>query len=506
LKRPQSLKLSASAQTLPIVIGYGANLIGTPFVVASLGLTNFGLWALTGAVAQYGVLLDLGVSRAIVRYVALYHTQKDKDKERAIVGGCVMVIVIMGCLLMCFPLFIPAQLGHLIGAQNTNLARLLFISSIVVLITGVLGAIFAGASIGRGRTVAVNIGVAVQRAGVVIGGVIAIIFNPTLGYFAVGSAVGGAIGLIVVLIAILVDEHEIRIGRPRVTIMRDLISFSLKGQVMSVSEIVLFQSGKLLAGIIIGPAAAGAYELGSRLALGARAFGTSASSVLSAHLTRGYALNGVAEIRRDYARLVQRNAAVSNFALLFLTATSFSVVPVWLGINHVDVVWVVIALTLAYTVNVSTGVTIAAAFALNQLGIVTVTAIGGSLLAVALELPLAHVAGLKGILIGMALAIVISALFGLIMIHRGNGIPLTDFFEPVTGPFIVGGVSTVLAMSVGIFSFPMDRPSAIVPFLCSAGIFCAVYTTLGWRLGYLPTIKGITAWRTRRAGMSLADD
>jgi len=497
--------LSASAQTLPIVIGYGANLLGTPFIVASLGLTSFGLWALTGAVAQYGVLLDLGVSRAIVRYVALYHAQNDREKERAIIGGCVIVIVIMGCLLMSLPLLIPAQLGHLIGTDDMSLARLLFISSIVVLITGILGAIFAGASIGRGRTVAASIGVAIQRASVVTGGIVAIIFNPTLWHFALGSATGGAIGLFVVLIAILLDEREIRIARPRMSIMRDLISFSLKGQVMSVAEIVLFQSGKLLAGIIIGPAAAGAYELGSRLALGARAFGTSASSVLSAHLTRGYALNGPEELRRDYARLVQRNAAVSNFALLFLVATSFSVVPIWLGSAHEDVVWVVIALTTAYTVNVSTGVTNAVAFAMNQLGIVTIVAIGGSLLAVALELPLAHYVGLKGILIGMVAAIIASSMGGVIVIHRANSIPWASFFSSIRGPFAVGLVSVAFAIPVGILCSPTDRASAIIPFMCSAGIFCTLYTILGWRLGYLPAVASLTGWRARRAAISLAD-
>lgn len=506
LKQPQSLKLGASAQTLPILFGYGANLIATPFVVANLGLTNFGLWALTGAIAQYGVLLDFGVSRAITRSVALYHAQEDEYKERAVVGGCVMIVGGLGCFLMAFALLIPSQLGHLIGLRDAGLARILFISSIVVLITGLVGGMFSGASVGRGRMVASNIGIAVQRAGVVTSGVIAILINPTLAWFAVGSAVGGSIGLLLVLLAILVDEHEITIGIPRAVVMRDLISFGLKGQGIAVSEMVLFQSAKVLAGVIIGPAAAGAYELGSRLALGARAIAGSAANVLGAHLTRGYALKGVAEIRRDYARLVQRNAAVSNFGLLLLTATSFSVVPAWLGVNHIDVVWVVIVLTLVYTVNTSTAVTLAAAFALNQLGMVTVAALAGSLLAVALELPLGLIAGFHGILIGMALAIVISSLLGMALVHRRNGIPLTDFFEPLTGPFIVGGVSTALAILVGIFCFPTDRASAIVPFLCGAGIFCALYMALGWRLGYLPTIKGITRWRTRPVGISATKD
>ena len=354
--------------------------------------------------------------------------------------------------------------------------------------------------------VAGNVGVSVQRVGVVVGGVIAILINPKLGNFAVGSAVGGGIGLILVLLAIFVDEHEIRIGRPRVIIMPDLFSFGLKGQVMQVAEIVLFQSGKLLAGLIIGPAAAGAYELGSRLALGARAVGTAAVGVLTPHLTRGYAFSGVAGIRRDYPRLVQRNAAVCNFLLLFLTAASFSVVPAWLGVNNIHVVWVVIALTLAFTVNISTGVTGATAYALNQIGIIMVIETAGAIFAVLLELLLALIMGFNGILIGMALAVVIVSLSGVPVIHRLNGIPLTDFFEPLIGPFTVGGVSTLLAIPAGILFSPTGRASAIIPFLCSAGIFCAVYMTLGWRLGYLPAIKGITGWPTKRSGVPGTDD
>jgi O-antigen/teichoic acid export membrane protein len=262
LKRVQSLKLSATIQMLPIVAGYGANLLATPFVVESLGLTNFGLWAVTGAVAQYGVLLDLGVSRALTRFVALYHTQGNEEKERSVIGAAVMVIVSIGCILLCFPALIPSELGNLIGEHDSKLTRVLFFAAITLLITGLLGQMFAAASIGRGRFVAANIGLATQRAAVVVGGVIALIINPKLETFAIGSAAGGSIGLVMVLLSILVDDREVRIGRPSRAVLPDLIAFGIKGQAMSVCEIILFQSGKILAGIIIGPAAAGAYELG----------------------------------------------------------------------------------------------------------------------------------------------------------------------------------------------------------------------------------------------------
>jgi O-antigen/teichoic acid export membrane protein len=495
MRRPQSLKLGASAQTLPIVVGYGANLLATPFVVANLGLTDFGLWAVTGALAQYGVLLDLGIPRTVMRYVALYHSQGRDGEERALVGVGVMVFVIVGCFLMCFPILIPDELSHLIGAHDTSLTRTLFISSIIVFITGSLGAMFSGASIGRGRIVAVNIGLATQRVAVVIGGVVAIIVTPSLDQFAIGSAIGGSLGLLLVLLAVLIDEHEIRIGRPRISALSGVIAFGLKGQAGTVCELVLFQSGKLLAGILIGPAAAGTYELGSRLALGTRALSASANAVLTAHLTRSYALMGVAEIQRIYAKLVQKFTAVSIFPLLFVTATSFSLVPLWLGANHSDVVLVVIVLSLTYALNVSTGLTTAAALALNQIGRIATATMAGAVLGVALAPPLAYIAGLTGILIGVVLAIVSTAVIAVILVHRGIGIPLSDFLKPVTGPFVVGALSTALAMPPGIIWLPTDRASAIGPFVCSAAIFCVVYTILGWRLGYLPSMKGIRSSR-----------
>jgi O-antigen/teichoic acid export membrane protein len=491
MNRPQSLKLGALAQMLPIVLGYGANLLAAPFVVANLGLANFGLWAVTGALAQYGVLLDLGIPRAVMRYVALYHSQGREGEERALIGTGVMIFVIVGCLLMCLPLVISAQLSHLIGANSTSLTQTLFISSIVVFITGSLGAMLCGASIGRGRIVAVSIGLALQRVAVAVGGVIAIIFRPSLEQFAIGSAVGGGVGLVLVLLAILIDEREIRIGRPRISALSGVIAFGLKGQAGMLCELVLFQSGKLLAGIVIGPAAAGAYELGSRLALGARALSASAIAVVTAHLTRSYAMNGVAGIQRSYAKLVQTFTAVSNFALLFVAATSFSLVPLWLGVSHAVVVWVVIVLSLAYALSVSTGVTTAAASAMNQVGRIAVATLVGAVLAVALAIPLANIAGVTGILIGVVLATGSTAVIALILVHRGIGLPLTDFLRPVTGPFVVGGLSLALAMPVGIIWPPTDRVSAIGPFLFSAAIFCLVYAALGWGFGYLPSIKGI---------------
>jgi O-antigen/teichoic acid export membrane protein len=201
---------------LPVFVGNGVTLLVTPIVVAKLGLTNFGLWSLTGTIAQYGILFDLGVSRAIMRYVAYYNAQGDREKERAVTGGTLMIVVSLGCFLMIFPLLFSEQLGKLIRASNSEIARVLFITSILVLVTGLLGNMFANAAVGRGRMLAGNVGVAFQRGSVAIGGVIALYIDPKLSAFAIGSAIGGIVGLGVVLAAVFVDERELSIGSRRI--------------------------------------------------------------------------------------------------------------------------------------------------------------------------------------------------------------------------------------------------------------------------------------------------
>lgn len=481
--------MGVSAQTLPIIVGYGAHLITTPFVLNRLGLTNFGIWALTGAVAQYAALLDLGVSRAITRFVALYHAQADHRREKAVVGGSVAVIAVLGFILLSIALAMPTPLGKVVGVGNADLSRILFSCSVVVFITGVLASMFRGASIGRGRMVAGNIGLAFQRASVAVGGVIGLMISPALGHFAIGSAIGGVFGFLGTLLAIFADEREIRIGMPKLSVMSDVISFGLKGQAAALAEIVLLQYPKLLAGIIVSPAAAGVYELGSRLALGARAIGTSTSSVITAHLSRSFSIGGHPGVRQDYARLAQRNAVACIFPLYFFTATSFSVVPAWLNSSSSGVVLVLIALSVIFAVSGATGIAIAATYALDKLGVVVATAAFGSILAVILSLPLAHFAGLAGIVAGLGLSTLLSSVAGVIAIHLVVGIPLREFFSPVAGPFAVGAVSVTASLPIGLYVQPSDRGSSLLPLVVSATIYVALFLGLSWRLGYLPDFR-----------------
>ena len=68
-----SLVRNSVALAVPKFSGYVFSFISAPVVLTGLGLRQFGIWALTGALAQYGSLLDLGVGASLARFVAAHH-------------------------------------------------------------------------------------------------------------------------------------------------------------------------------------------------------------------------------------------------------------------------------------------------------------------------------------------------------------------------------------------------------------------------------------------------
>ena len=68
----------------------------TPLVLHHVGPTHFGLWVLVGALVSYGSLLDLGISSAVVKYVAEYRAQGKPDAAHAVVATALRVYALLG--------------------------------------------------------------------------------------------------------------------------------------------------------------------------------------------------------------------------------------------------------------------------------------------------------------------------------------------------------------------------------------------------------------------------
>ncbi|WP_324290189.1 lipopolysaccharide biosynthesis protein [Gordonia sp. SL306] len=475
---------------LPLVAGYGLNLLVTPFIVLTLGMHDYGIWSVTGALAQYAALFDLGVSRSVTRFVALHHARGERPAERAVLGVALAITIALGCILIAVGSAVAFVFEGSLHTGSVGLARTLLCATAVILVTGMLARVVAAAAFGRGRMIAGNVGLAVQTGLVAVGGVIGLVVGPELSTFAIASAIGGVIGLVLVVVAVVVDEREFPVGRPTLAITRDVIAFGLKGQVLGVGDIVLFQSPKIILGIVIGPAAAGAYDLGSRLALGARAFGSIASVALTTHMTRRFADGGDGAVRDAYLPLVRLNCGVSIFAPFLLVATSFSAIPLWLGEPNDEVLCAAILLSVALTFNVATGVSTAATLAINRMRMLIWSAVASCVLALALAIPAGLLFGYVGVVAAAAMAVVLGVAVGVVLVHLALGVPIRSYLVNVLPGYAAAAAALVVSMPIGIVADPSTREAAILPFLLSAVLFTTIYVGIAGLLNTLPRVWG----------------
>ena len=109
-----------------MVIESLSSILFTPYLIRCLGKSEYGIYGLVASVTAYLYLLDLGVGNAIVRYMAKYRFDGDKNSERNLMAttmvfyGIIAVIVIVVGLIL--NLFLPQIFGKGLSEQELELA------------------------------------------------------------------------------------------------------------------------------------------------------------------------------------------------------------------------------------------------------------------------------------------------------------------------------------------------------------------------------------------------
>lgn len=131
----------------------------SPFLVHTLGDTRYGIWTIIAAFSGYLSLLDFGVSSAVMRYVAKYHAENNKDKINAVLSSALVVfIIITSCIALLSPAISYLFIRFIDTSQEYEeiISLLIIIVSIDICIF-ILSGLFKGALSGFQRFDIINI-------------------------------------------------------------------------------------------------------------------------------------------------------------------------------------------------------------------------------------------------------------------------------------------------------------------------------------------------------------
>lgn len=482
-----SLARNTVAQSTPLFVAYVASFISAPIVLNGIGLRAFGIWALTGAIAQYAALLDFGVGPSLARFVALYDAENRRDLIGEVMSVGLVTSLLIGVGLSVLSIFLAAPLAHQLGGISTAGMRGLLLAATCMFVCSTLVNALTAHRVGLRRMIAPGVLVAIGAVVNFAFSVGAVLISNSLVFYGLANAAASVITLLLTAAYVLGRKAgRAPYRRPTLATTKHLISFAVRNQMQTAASLINNQTDKIVIAIFIGPAAAGAYELANRVAAAARSVGVYTVSAMVPTLTVELRHAKRQTWARTYERLTASTTALAVPVLLLTAALAPVLLGGWLGSAPPHSAFILAALCIAYVVSTTTGVGFSFAYAGGFPGIPARAAAVTALANVVLTAALAPVFGVWGVLTGTAVAFTVGAFLQVILVHRRLDMPLSNYWRAV-----LPTVGRAAALSVPVFmcSILLDDMSRTVRILAVCGCtisYALLYGAISHRRGSLP--------------------
>ncbi len=325
-------------------VGDACGLVGfvvlTPILLEYLGRAQYGLMAVAGAVLGYLGLLDLGLKPTLTRYVAAAEAVGDRARTAALISSTLVLFAGLGLVGLLLALVVSRFVGPLFDVD----AALLPVCALFLALKGVQFAValplgtYESANYGTNDIARMN-GIRSLGSLLELGGTLLVVWLdgglPALAGMGIGiTVVTGLLNRRVLRAAL--PGLRIRLALARAAIVRELFGYSFFFFLDSVIVLLVFKTGELVIGTLLGVSAVATYAIlgqASRALMAAifRISGTLYPS-FSALAARG----DQAELRRLFTRAMDGALLLATGTALLLGFFGTAVARRWLGVDDVE--------------------------------------------------------------------------------------------------------------------------------------------------------------------------
>lgn len=498
--QPASLARNTAWQSLSRLLGYVLSFASAPVVISGLGLTKFGVWALTGALAQYAALIDLGAGVSLARYIAAHQDDERRCGQYIAISAAVVAVVVAALATVAVVLAEP--LSRAVGSIGGHDMRVVLVASVSLVGCSMLTSVITAAPIGNRRMVAPNVGACIGAVVNFIASVGSIALGAGLTGYALANAGAGLLSVLVIAAIVRRAEGPLPWARPSSGQVRDFLAYSTKNQVVRLMDLVNYQTDKIVIAFTVGPSTAGAYELANRVAVAVRQIGVYATSAIDIEMTAVLRDRGLPAVRARYRRFNEVAAVIAFPGVLLVMALAPLLLRAWLAEPPPDSELVLLALCAAYLTAGSTGVSYGVAVAAGEPGIVAKTAMATAVVNLALTAGLAPLFGIWGVLSGTVVALTGGALGQVMFVHRRYDLTHASYLDAISTPLLRYFLYALPVAAVSYGGVIHGRAAAAVAVVALTVGYVLTCLRWAWRSDRLPAAVAQRVARLSRAGAS----
>lgn len=341
------------------------NVIGlflTPFIIRSLGNSEYGLYILIGSIIAYISVLDLGLNNAVIRFVAIYKAQNDKARERKFLSTIFIVYSIISFFVIFIGSILYFQLDYLFknSMSDEQLVKLryMFVLLIFDLAVALPGGTFMAVCNAYQKFIFPRLVMLLKYL------IRSLLIFILLGYFK-GDAItmvwlDTILNIFVILLAFYYVFFRLKITFPikfslDIPFVKDIFSYSIWTFLYSVTTQLLWNSSQTFLGMNVSTVAVAIFGVGIMLS----GYYSGLSGVLnSLLLPRAAKLTVAASNEKNYTDEMIKIGRINSFTM-FLILGGFIIVGrefirLWLGEHYINAWLIALLIMLSSSISLTT--------------------------------------------------------------------------------------------------------------------------------------------------------
>jgi O-antigen/teichoic acid export membrane protein len=405
-----ALSRNVAASVLNAAAVVSISLVTVPLILDAVGTAGYGVWTLGLALILYASILETGLGPSIQRFTAFARGAGNADTLGRL-GWTTLALYLAAGLLggallaLLAPVLVDLfDLPRRLHDDAETMFRLLGGALALALLAAGMGNLLQGLE--RFGTLALS---AAAGALAFLAGVIVLAGPEGLPGLAIAMCIGQGVTLIVRAGALRAVTFA---GRPALLPRAEVghvIGFSARLQLSVLSELVNWQSDKLVVGLVAPAATVGQLGIGAQFADGGRLLSGAALSPIQSSFALAAGAGDEEGLRHRFSEL-HRLWVLGVLGAGAIGAASLPpLIEAWLGRGYGEAALLGAFLVLGSAAGLSTGTGVAYMRAIGNPGLEA--RMGPLIVAVnlALTIPLAFAAGARGVVIGTLGAYVIGA-------------------------------------------------------------------------------------------------
>lgn len=495
-KQPKTI-WNITANVAGIVVNMISGLLVMPFLIQKLGNTTYGLWILIGTLTGYFGVLDLGVSAAVGRLIAIHRARREPDDINVVMSTAFTLLLVVS-LCVCVATFAALWLFPVLFTVPASSAVDVRYSLILVgcnLALAFPASVFSGFLWGFERFDLQN-----------VIDIPALILRTALTMTMVNTAAPlislGAIVLIVGVLSAaskalvcykLVPHLQVSLRNVRRNKVREIFSIGSWLSVISWSRTLIPQIAPTLIGARLGSAAVTTFTVARQLVSYANIFAINATQVMTPGATSAYATNAFATQRQLFIEGGKFAYALTIFFCAGLFCLGGPFIHWWQHGLQDAAYRPLLILMLGESLPMSQWLTYSVLLGAGRQRNLGLLALSEGAIALPLILGLSGKAGITGACIGVALAGfltrgVVQLFYGCRLVRLSFSSYLRQVFVPVT----LAAAPAVGALYAAVTAFEPHTFSRVFALGMAYSILFAA--TVAWALiGYARLKAMITA-------------